>query len=63
MVRWDKMSETKLFSQLQSYVLESKRREQKAMKRLKRLYEEYMKKPLDEQLKMARDALEYGYRE
>jgi hypothetical protein len=55
------MSETELFSRLQSHVLESKRREQEAMERLKRLYEEHMKKPLEEQLKMAREALEYGY--
>jgi len=56
-----KMSEAELFSRLQSQALESKRKGQEAMERLKRLYEEHMKKPLEEQLKMAREALEYGY--
>ena len=55
------MSEAELLSRLQSQTLEIEMKGQEALKRLKLLYEEYMKKPLDEQLKMAREALDHGH--
>lgn len=54
------MSDQELVSRLQRFVPNIKRRQDEAIEKLRLLFEQYMKKPLDEQLKMARDAMEYG---
>ena len=54
------MSDRELVSRLQRFVPTIKRRQDEAIERLRSLFKEYMKKPLDEQLKMAREALDYG---
>jgi len=56
------MSESDLILRFKDVLPEIKRKEEESLKRLKMLYAEYMKKPLDEQLKMAREAMEYVYR-
>jgi len=56
------MSEADCLLRLRTQSEEMKSREQEALERLKRLFEEYLKKPLEEQMKMAREALEYGCR-
>ena len=54
------MSEAELVSRLQQFLPDIKRRQDEAIEKLRHLFEEHIKKSLDEQLKMAREALEYG---
>jgi hypothetical protein len=53
------VSDSELILRFKDILPEMKRKEEESLKRLKVLYAEYMKKPLEEQLKMAREAMEY----
>jgi len=54
------MSEAELVSRLQQFLPDIKRRQDEAIEKLRHLFEEHTKKSLEEQLKMAREALEEG---
>jgi hypothetical protein len=56
------MSESELLLRLRKQSDEMKLKNQEAIERLERDFEEYLKKPFEEQMKMAREVLEHGYR-
>ena len=53
------VSDSELILRFKDILPEIKRKEQESIEKLKVLYAEYMKKPLEEQLKMAREAMEH----
>ena len=56
----DMMPDQDILSRLQQFLPDMKHRQDEAIEKLRLLFEEHLKKPLDEQLKMAREAMEYG---